>query len=82
MARGWESKSVEDQVQNAETKIRRKGGESLTTAQIETRRLKDVLILSRTRVLRDLHASQDQRYKEQLNKALADIESQIAALKD
>ena len=80
MAKGWESKSVESQVQDSEVKIRGKGGESLTPRQVDTRRRREVLVLSRTRVERDLQASQDQRYRDLLTRALADIEAQISAL--
>jgi hypothetical protein len=80
MAKGWESKSVESQVQDSEVKIRGKGGVSLTPLQVDTRRRREVLVLSRTRVERDLQASQDQRYRDLLTRALADIEAQISAL--
>ncbi len=52
----------------------------LTSAQIDTRRRREVLVLSRTRVQRDLQASQDQRYRDLLTRALADIEAQLTAL--
>jgi hypothetical protein len=86
MARGWESKAVEDQVQNqvqnSQTKGRDKRGQPQSPAQYEARRQREVLLLSRTRVQKSLESSQDPRYREQLNRALADIESQIAALEN
>ncbi len=54
----------------------------LTQAQIETNRRKQVLILSRKRVEMDLQMSQDQRYRDQLNRALADLDAQLSALKE
>jgi hypothetical protein len=82
MARGWESKAVEGQVQ--EFKERDSAGKKrqLTPAQLESRRRREVLLLSRARVEKDLQSSRDPRYKEQLNRALADLNSQLAALKD
>jgi hypothetical protein len=80
MAKGWESKSVESQVQDSQSKGRTKQGEVLTPLQIDTRRRREVLILSRARVERDLQVSQDQRYRDLLTRALADIEAQLAAL--
>jgi hypothetical protein len=80
MAKGWESKSVESQVQDSQSKGRTKQGEVLTPLQIDTRRRREVLILSRARVERDLQLSQDQRYRDLLTRALADIEAQLAAL--
>ena len=52
----------------------------LTAAQIELHRQREVLILSRVRVQQNLKASGNPRYTEQLNRALADIEAQLAAL--
>jgi len=87
MARGWESKSVEDQVQQSEAAAPVKEGKSkqkrqLTAAQIEVHRRREVLILSRVRVQQNLKASSNPRYTEQLNQALADIEAQLSALQD
>jgi hypothetical protein len=39
-------------------------------------------LLSRARVEKDLQSSRDPRYKEQLNRALADLDCQLAALED
>jgi hypothetical protein len=80
MAKGWESKAVESQVQDSQSKGRTKQGEVLTPLQIDTRRRREVLILSRARVERDLQVSQDQRYRDLLTRALADIEAQLSAL--
>ncbi|MBZ5502649.1 MAG: hypothetical protein LAN59_10490 [Acidobacteriia bacterium] len=46
------------------------------------RRRREVLLLSRARVQMDLQSSRAQRYSDQLNRALADIESQLSALPD
>jgi hypothetical protein len=88
MARGWESKSVEDQVQQSEVAAPAKDGKEgkgkqkrqLTAAQIELHRQREVLILARVRVQQNLKASNNPRYTEQLNRALADIEMQLSAL--
>lgn len=87
MARGWESKSVEDQVQQAESipaakESKGKGKQKieLTPTQVETHRRREVLILARLRVQQDLKAASNPRYTEQLNRALADIEARLSAL--
>jgi hypothetical protein len=81
MARGWESKSVEGQVeQHQQPASNRK--KQLTAEQSESRRKREVLLLSRSRVQKDLQASSNPRHRDQLNSALADLDSQIAALKD
>ena len=80
MARGWESKSVEEQVQEHQQKKEEKTKKQLTAEQLESRRKREVLLLSRSRVQKDLQASQNPRHRDQLNSALADLDSQIAAL--
>jgi hypothetical protein len=80
MAKGWESKGVESQVQDSQTKGRGKHGEPMTAAQMDTRRRKEVLILSRARVEKDLQSSQDQRYRDLLTRSLSDLDAQLSAL--
>jgi hypothetical protein len=82
MARGWESKAVEGQVQEFEEGASTGKNRHLTPAQLESRRRREVLLLSRTRVEKDLQSNVAPRYKEQLNRALADLDSQLAALND
>ena len=82
MAKGWESKAVEDQVQEAQKTPKDNRKKQLTPQQMEAHRLRAVLLLSRSRVEKDLNASQNARYKEQLTKALADLDAQISALEE
>lgn len=82
MAKGWESKAVEAQVEDSKTKAPGKTKPQLTPEQVENRRRKQVLLLARTRVQRDLEASQHQRHTDQLNRALADLDAQLSALDD
>ncbi len=80
MARGWESKSVEGQVQEHQEKSSENKNRQLTPEQLESRRRREVLLLSRSRVQKDLQSAQNPRHRDQLNSALADLDSQIAAL--
>ena len=82
MARGWESKSVEGQAEQHQQPANTSKKKRLTAEQIESRRKREVLMLSRSRVQKDLQASRNPRHRDQLNSALADLDSQIAALKD
>jgi hypothetical protein len=82
MARGWESKAVEGQVQEFESKENRAHKRQLTQTQVEIRRRREILLLSRARVERQLQAIQDPRYREQLNSALADLDAQLSELKE
>jgi hypothetical protein len=80
MAKGWESKSVEDQIQNADTEPNDNRRKQLTPDQMEAHRRREVLLLSRSRVEKDLNASQNPRYRDQLTRALADLDAQISKL--
>jgi hypothetical protein len=82
MAKGWESKSVEDQIQDSQITEKTTDKRQLTPQQMEAHRRKEVLLLSRVRVERDLNASQNPRYREQLTKALLDLDAQLLKLKD
>jgi hypothetical protein len=81
MAKGWESKSVEDQIQaSSATDEKNNKNKRLMPEQLEARRRREVLLLSRVRVERTLQMSQNPRYREQLMKALADLDAQLSAL--
>jgi len=80
MAKGWESKAVENQLNDFEEKEDGKSKRQLTSDQVEVHRRREVLLLSRTRVQNDLQASQNPRYQEQLRQALAQIDAQLLAI--
>ncbi|HXN28819.1 MAG TPA: hypothetical protein VN902_16945 [Candidatus Acidoferrales bacterium] len=80
MARGWESKAVEGQVQEFQSKEDRKNNKQVSQDQIEARRKRGVLMLSRARVEKQLQSGQGPRYREQLERALADLDAQLAQL--
>ena len=82
MARGWESKAVEGQVQEFESKESRTLKRQLSQDQKEIRRKIEILLLSRARVEKELQSSENPRYREQLNRALIDLDAQIAKLKE
>jgi len=80
MARGWESKSVESQIEAAETQVRPSFDECIPAADLEVLRKKESLNLSRTRVLRELETSQNPRYRNLMEKALADLNAELRRL--
>ena len=81
MARGWESKSVEEQIEQSPNAAEKpEGKKKRGAAYSEMMRKKEVLRLSRARVLRQKELSQNERYTEQLNQALAELDSQLALL--
>jgi hypothetical protein len=80
MARGWESKSVEAQIESAAGKAKAPPKPYLSPEQIQKLRDKENLELSRTRVQRELASSENPRYQEILRKALADLDGKLARL--
>jgi|HubBroStandDraft_5_1064220.scaffolds.fasta_scaffold1042267_1 hypothetical protein len=80
MARGWESKSVESQIESAETHVRPPFDVQIPAEKLELMRKRESLSLSRTRVLRELETSQNPRYKNLMEKALADLNSELRRL--
>jgi hypothetical protein len=79
MARGWESKSIEAQIDMAESRRAESAGKKLTPEALEVVRKREGLLLSRTRVVRELETAQNPRYKAVLAKALADLDAQLTA---
>jgi hypothetical protein len=79
MARGWESKSVEAQIDMARQAPRRVVLDCTPSPErLDAIRRKENLILSRTRVVHDLECAQNPRYKAVLTKALADLDAQLS----
>ncbi len=73
---------MEGQVQEFESKENRAHKRQLTQAQVEIRRQKEILLLSRARVEKQLQSIQDARYREQLSRALADLDAQLSKLNE
>ena len=80
MARGWESKSVEAQIESAARDQKTPSKPELTAEQVRELRERENLQLSRTRVERELANSRNPRYQEILRKALADLDGKLASL--
>jgi hypothetical protein len=81
MARGWESKSVEEQIESAQSRPRgMRQGIGLSAAQISLVREKENLTLSRTRVLRERETSKNPRYVRLLDCELKVLEDRLRKL--
>ena len=80
MARGWESKSVETQIDMAEHRNAIARAKVLSEESLDLLRKKESILMSRTRVVRDLENAQNPRYRVVLSKALADLDAQLSAL--
>ncbi len=77
MARGWESKSVEQQQDAAETE-QQEGGNGASPERAELLRVLRGVQLSRARVLKQLETASHPRHREMLQAALADLERKIS----
>ena len=77
MARGWESKSVEEQ--QAEAALRKQpAGKKLSPLEAVRIRQMEGLRLSRQRVLQQLQNANHPRLRQILEQALAELDHQIA----
>ncbi len=79
MARGWESKSVESQMETAK-EDQPTNPRQLTDAQKKTQRERNQLMLSRAYVMQQIQSSTNERYTESLRKALSDLDQKIVQL--
>ena len=77
MARGWESKSVEDQIGAAAAEREIRARRQLTDEQREESEQKQSLMLSRSLILSRIKAARDPRYRAQLQVALDQLEAQL-----
>jgi len=80
VARGWESKSIESQIESAEERKTARAA-AIDPAQAERKRQRDSLLLSRTRILHDLEQARNPRYQETLKAALKHLDDKLEELK-
>jgi len=79
MARGWESKGVESQMDAAQEQPARPP-RPLTEEEKRRQRERQGLILARTHIQQQLDASTSEQYSESLRRAMADLDEKISAL--
>ena len=82
MARGWESKAVEDQIQEAEERSRRAAEPPLDespAARARRERL-ETLRLSRARTLAQLERATNRAHREMLGRTLRALETELGEL--
>jgi hypothetical protein len=79
MARGWESKAVEEQ--QAEARSQTDSGKvRLEPAEVAKQKQRQGLLLSRQRVLQQLQTAQNPFHRKMLEGALGDLEAELARL--
>ena len=78
MARGWESKSVEAQIEdNKSTFSRQDAVRPVSHEEIRRQSQRANLQLSRKRILQELEGSSSERYSEMLRRSLAELDGQL-----
>ncbi len=81
MAKGWESKAVEEQQSLAsQTPLTDEDRQRLSKQHAEKMRSLQALNMSRTRVLQQVERCSNERYREMLQKELAFLEAEIQKL--
>ncbi len=80
MARGWESKSIEDQIDAADAARQERAERHLGAQQRERQARKQSLLLSRAQTLARLKAATNSRYRAQLELALKHLDKQLSEL--
>jgi hypothetical protein len=80
MARGWESKAVEAQIDEAQTRAEHALRPQQTAEELARERQRESLELSRTRVLQDLEKARNPKYREILKESLRFLEEKISGL--
>jgi hypothetical protein len=81
MARGWESKSIADQIDDAERKTTRGNDQAVTSPDQRARAEKlAALKMSRSRLLDQLEGARNPRHRTMLANALKAVESDLAEL--
>jgi hypothetical protein len=80
MARGWESKSVEAQIEETNSEPPKDPEQKVSPEDLQTVFKKKELVLSRRHILQQLELSSNERYVELLRRTLAGLDAEIAAL--
>jgi len=80
MARGWESKSVADQIEEGESQRPVRANRPVTNEQRAHQQKLDSLLLSKSRILDQLEHAKHAAHRQVLLKGLQAIESEIDQL--
>ena len=80
MARGWESKDVESQVEANKAPEQQKASGAKSPEQTQREQQRKDLQLSRTRILNDLVSATHPNHRKSLEAALAHLDKKIADL--
>jgi hypothetical protein len=74
MARGWESKHIEDQMRTADAEKASRAKPPATPAQREQEAQRAGLLLTRTRIINEIAAARDPRHRALLESSLRHLD--------
>jgi hypothetical protein len=77
MARGWESKSVEQQQEVMSERRQKTAGAPISPDEQQRQRKREGLLLSRSRLTQQLHAASNPRHRQMLEQAIAELDRQL-----
>jgi hypothetical protein len=80
VARGWESKSVEEQISNRQAESESSTQKKRSPLDIERNAKREGIRLARSRASIALQSAHDERYKALLERTLAHLDSELAKL--
>lgn len=80
MARGWESKAVEAQIEEARNGFQ-KGKAATRTSGGEVSRERCSLLLAKTRIVNEMHSTSNERYRALLETSRTAIDKRLSGLK-
>ena len=78
MARGWESKSVEDQINEREAA--KPGKKPSSPLEIQRNSKRDGILLARARTVSAMESARDERYRALLKRTLDHLDSELEKL--
>lgn len=80
MARGWESKSIESQIDEAQAKKEARSKRALTVEEADRLQRKEALLSERARLVREMERAYMRRHLVILERGLAYINSELEKL--
>ena len=79
MARGWESKSVEDQLEERLRAKQETAAVPKSPDDVQLQRKRETLLLARSHLLEQLQNSRSEAHRQMLERSLLDVEAKLAA---
>ena len=80
MARGWESKSIEDQIELTRAEKEKSSAPGRSEAELQRQAKRKGLLTSEASILRELESATDERYRSMLEISLAHVKEALSRL--